>query len=70
LDSKADIYIGEVGATDWKTNFPDEEMPAVVRATRCLQKLERMLQKSSCSGFVSRDSVKAWESVYHSPETA
>jgi hypothetical protein len=29
--------------TDWKTNFPDEDMPAVVRATRCLQKLERVV---------------------------
>jgi hypothetical protein len=42
LDSRGDIYVGEVGVTDWKTNFPDEEMPAVVRATRCLQKLERV----------------------------
>jgi hypothetical protein len=36
------MYVGEVGVTDWKTNFPDEDMPAVVRATRCLQKLERV----------------------------
>ena len=42
LDSKSDIYVGEVGVTDWKTSFPDEEMPAVVRVTRCLQKLERI----------------------------
>jgi len=42
LDSKGDIYVGEVGVTDWKTSFPDEEMPAMVRATRCLQKLERV----------------------------
>jgi DNA-binding beta-propeller fold protein YncE len=42
LDSRGDIYVGEVGVTDWKTSFPDEEMPAVVRATRCLQKLERV----------------------------
>ncbi|MDE2378054.1 peptidyl-alpha-hydroxyglycine alpha-amidating lyase family protein [Bradyrhizobium sp.] len=42
LDSRGDIYVGEVGVTDWKTSFPDEEMPALVRATRCLQKLERV----------------------------
>lgn len=42
LDSRGDIYVGEVGVTDWKTSFPDEEMPAAVRATRCLQKLERV----------------------------
>lgn len=42
LDSQGDIYVGEVGVTDWKTSFPDQEMPAVVRATRCLQKLERV----------------------------
>jgi DNA-binding beta-propeller fold protein YncE len=41
LDSKGDIYVGEVGVTNWKTSFPDTEMPDAVRATRCLQKLER-----------------------------
>src|ERR1700732_1623715 len=46
LDSRGDLYIGEVGVTDWKTNFPDEDMPAVVRATRCLQKLERIADSS------------------------
>jgi DNA-binding beta-propeller fold protein YncE len=39
MDSKGDIYIGEVGVTDWKTSFPDTPMPKVVR---CLQKLERI----------------------------
>jgi len=39
LDSKGDIYVGEVGVTDWKTSFPDTPMPAMVR---CLQKLERV----------------------------
>ncbi|WP_338319004.1 peptidyl-alpha-hydroxyglycine alpha-amidating lyase family protein, partial [Bradyrhizobium ottawaense] len=42
LDSRGDIYVGEVGVTNWDTSFPDEEMPAAVRATRCLQKLERV----------------------------
>jgi sugar lactone lactonase YvrE len=42
LDSKGDIYVGEVGVTNWTTSFPNEEMPAAVRATRCLQKLERV----------------------------
>src|SRR5438132_147694 len=39
LDSKGDIYLGEVGVTNWKTSFPDTPMPPVVR---CLQKLERV----------------------------
>jgi hypothetical protein len=39
LDSKGDIYVGEVGVTNWKTDFPDTPMPSVVR---CLQKLERI----------------------------
>ena len=39
LDSRGAIYIGEVGVTNWSTNFPDTPMPAVVR---CLQKLERV----------------------------
>jgi len=42
LDSRGDIYIGEVGVTDWKTSFPDTPMPAEVAATRCVQKLERV----------------------------
>jgi hypothetical protein len=44
LDSRGDMYVGEVGVTDWKTNFPDEDMPAVVRTSRCLQKLERVAE--------------------------
>jgi DNA-binding beta-propeller fold protein YncE len=39
LDSKGDIYVGEVGVIEWKNNFPDTPMPTVVR---CLQKLERV----------------------------
>lgn len=42
LDSRGDMYVGEVGVTDWKTSFPDTEMPATVRLTRCLQKLEKI----------------------------
>ena len=42
LDSRGDIYLGEVGVTDWKTSFPDTPMPAEVAATRCVQKLERV----------------------------
>ena len=44
LDSRGDIYVGEVGVTDWKTSFPDTEMPAAVRRTRCLQKLEKICE--------------------------
>jgi hypothetical protein len=42
LDSKGDIYVGEVGVTDWKTSFPDTPMPAVVAVARCVQKLQRV----------------------------
>jgi hypothetical protein len=42
LDSKGDIYVGEVGVTNWKTGFPDAPMPDEVRTVRCLQKLERV----------------------------
>ena len=42
LDSKGDIYVGEVGVTNWKTSFPGVEMPPEVRASRCLQKLEKI----------------------------
>ena len=42
LDSKGDIYVGEVGVTNWKTSFPDTPMPPEVRMSRCLQKLERI----------------------------
>ena len=45
LDSRGDMYVGEVGVTDWKTNFPDEEMPAVVH--RYSQP-----QNSSCSNWI------------------
>ena len=42
LDSKGDIYVGEVGVTDWKTSFPDTPMPPEVGVLRCLQKLEKI----------------------------
>jgi DNA-binding beta-propeller fold protein YncE len=42
LDSRGDIYVGEVGVTDWKTSFPDTPMPPEVRKVRCLQKLEKV----------------------------
>ena len=32
LDSKGDIYVGEVGVTNWKTSFPDTPMPPEVTA--------------------------------------
>ena len=37
-----DIYLGEVGVTDWKTSFPDTAMPPELRVSRCLQKLEKI----------------------------
>jgi hypothetical protein len=39
---KSDIYVGEVGVTNWKTSFPDTPMPPEVKAGRCLQKLEKV----------------------------
>jgi DNA-binding beta-propeller fold protein YncE len=39
LDSKGDIYVGEVSYTNWKTSFPDQPMP---RPLRSLQKLEKV----------------------------
>ena len=42
LDSKGDIYVGEVGVTNWKTSFGDTPMPAEVGRARCLQKLEKI----------------------------
>jgi hypothetical protein len=47
MDSTGAIYVGEVGVTDWKTSFPDTEMPAHVRVKRCLQKLERSVAAPS-----------------------
>ncbi len=39
LDSMGDIYVGEVGVTNWKTSFPGTPMPKIVR---CLQKLAKV----------------------------
>ena len=39
VDSKGDIYVGEVGVTNWKTSFPATPMPTIVR---CLQKLAKL----------------------------
>ena len=39
LDSKGDIYVGEVSYTNWKTSFADKPMPPVIRS---LQKLEKV----------------------------
>jgi DNA-binding beta-propeller fold protein YncE len=42
LDSRGDIYVGEVGVTNWKTSFSDTPMPTEVSRARCLQKLEKL----------------------------
>lgn len=39
LDSRGDIYVGEVSYTNWKTSFPNDKMP---RPVRSLQKLEKV----------------------------
>ena len=38
VDSRGDIYVGEVSYTNWPNTFPDDEMP---RPLRSLQKLRR-----------------------------
>ena len=42
LDSRGDIYVGEVGVTNWKSSFGDRLMPDEVAHARCLQKLEKL----------------------------
>jgi len=42
IDTRGDIYVGEVGVTNWSTSFPDRPMPDEVKTSRCLQKLERV----------------------------
>ena len=39
VDSRGDIYVGEVSYTNWKTSFPDKPMPSSIRS---LQKLEKV----------------------------
>ena len=39
LDSKGDIYVGEVAYTNWKSSFPGTPMPNHLRS---LQKLEKV----------------------------
>ena len=39
VDSRGDIYVGEVGVTNWKSSFPDTPMPEPLRT---LQKLEKV----------------------------
>jgi NHL repeat len=39
VDSRGDIYVGEVGYTNWPTSFPDTPRP---KHLRTLQKLERI----------------------------
>jgi DNA-binding beta-propeller fold protein YncE len=42
IDSRGNIYVGEVGVTNWSTSFPHAPMPPEVNISRCLQKLERV----------------------------
>jgi DNA-binding beta-propeller fold protein YncE len=42
IDSHGDIYVGEVGITNWSTSFPNTPMPPEVNISRCLQKLARV----------------------------
>jgi DNA-binding beta-propeller fold protein YncE len=41
VDSRGDIYVGEVGVTGWTTIFPNMDMPNEVRRARCMTKLEK-----------------------------
>jgi len=40
VDSRGDIYVGEVAYTAWPNLFPDRPVPAMVRS---LQKFEKVL---------------------------
>ena len=44
VDSRGDIYVGEVGVTDWRTSFPDTPMPPIVRCLQKLEKIRRLLR--------------------------
>jgi hypothetical protein len=39
LDSRGDIYVGEVSYTDWPSTHPDQPIP---KGLRSLQKLEKV----------------------------
>src|SRR5437763_2556784 len=70
LDSKGDIYLGEVGVTDWKTSFPDTPMPAEVAVARCVPKLERVCRGRrvlhACSGSRSQAKLSPRSSrIFH-----
>ena len=41
LDSRGDIYVGEVGVTNWKTSFPDTPMPPEVGAAAACRSWRR-----------------------------
>jgi DNA-binding beta-propeller fold protein YncE len=40
VDSRGDIYVGEVSYTNWRGTFPDKPMPKYLRS---LQKLEKVI---------------------------
>jgi DNA-binding beta-propeller fold protein YncE len=42
IDSRGDIYVGEVGVTNWSSSFPNTPMPREVGISRCIQKLARV----------------------------
>jgi hypothetical protein len=39
VDSRGDVYIGEVSVTQWPQCFPDQPMPENLRCLRKLRKL-------------------------------
>jgi hypothetical protein len=39
VDSRGDIYVGEVSMNGWPQHFPDKPMP---HRLKCLQKLEKI----------------------------
>ena len=74
LDSKGDIYVGEVGVTDWKTSFPDTPMPPEVgvvalpaeawrRSSLILASLREAKRRSNPSASRWLDGLLRWRSA-------
>lgn len=40
VDSRGDIYVGEVAWTNWPTSFPDKERPTGLRVLQKYRKVE------------------------------
>ena len=66
VDSRGDIYLGEVGVTNWKTSFPDTPMPPAVgsrAACRSWRRFTTSLVRPSCYSVTLRSAHRARFSV-------